>query len=130
METSREYPVVTAVMDIVTDWWKRRGGGQSDLFNLADADVEGIAKDMGVSAAELRALDRSCAVLLLPKMMAALRLDPGAVARSEPAVYRDLQRVCAICDSKKRCARELAEEDAAASYEDFCPNALTLKALE
>ena len=128
MHTKEDYPVVAAVIDILTNWWKRHGD-RSDLINLADADVERVAKDLGMSVPDLRKLDRSCAVLLLPKMMQALNLDPAAVARSEPAVYRDLQRVCAMCDERSRCTRELAKGDAAGTYEGFCPNAVTLKAL-
>src|SRR5262249_55598505 len=99
MHTKEDYPVVAAVIDILTNWWKRHGD-RSDLVNLADADVERVAKDLGMSVPDLRKLDRGCAVLLLPKMMQALNLDPAAVARSEPAVYRDLQRVCAMCDER------------------------------
>lgn len=128
MHAKEDYPVVAAVIEILTNWWKRNSD-RSDLVNLADADVERIAKDLGVSVPDLRTLDRGCAVLLLPKMMQALDLDPAAVARAEPDVYRDLQRVCAMCDEKKRCGREVAAGDAAATYEAFCPNAVTLTAL-
>jgi hypothetical protein len=62
-------------------------------------------------------------------MMAELRLDPARAKTTDPALYRDMQRVCALCDCKKRCARTLAEGDAAATYEGYCPNALSLKAL-
>jgi uncharacterized protein YjiS (DUF1127 family) len=128
MQASTQYPVVTAVLNIIADWWKRHRE-RSSLLDLPSADLERVAKDLGVSAADLRELDRSCAVLLLPKMLQALNLDASAIARLEPDVYRDLQRVCTVCDQKKRCASELAEGDAAASYEGFCPNALTLRAV-
>jgi hypothetical protein len=61
--------------------------------------------------------------------MAALGIDPQVLAQREPAAFRDLERVCALCDNKKRCAQELTEGDAAATFETYCPNALTLKAL-
>jgi hypothetical protein len=128
MQASTQYPVVTAVLNIIADWWKSHRE-RPNLLNLSAADLETFAKDLSVSAGDLRELDRSCAVLLLPKMLRALNLDASAIARVEPDVYRDLQRVCTLCDQKKRCASELAEGDAAASYEGFCPNALTLKAV-
>lgn len=128
METQRDYPVVYAVLDVLVRWWKQ-GGSNSDLAGLGAGDVERIAKDLAVSTADLRALDQTCPVLLLPNMLKALKLDPAVIARVEPEVYRDLQRVCALCDVQKRCEGEIAEGDAPASYEDFCPNAVTLKAL-
>jgi hypothetical protein len=67
--------------------------------------------------------------LLVPRMLEALRIDPKAVARRDPATSRDIQRVCAFCDSKKRCGRELDAGTAAVTFETYCPNALTLKAL-
>lgn len=83
-----------------------------------------------MSTTQLRTLARrGDEPLLLPRLMAALRLDAAVVARREPAAFRDLQRVCALCDSKTRCAEELSEGDAAATFETYCPNALTLKAL-
>ena len=47
----------------------------------------------------------------------------------DPAVVRDLQRTCLLCDHKSRCRRELAEGSAAQHFRDFCPNAYTFDAL-
>jgi hypothetical protein len=125
-----EYPRVTALLDIVANWYKHRHRWGSDLDGLVDSDIASIAKDIGVSTTQLRTLARrGDESLLLPRLMAALRLDPAVVARREPAAFRDLERVCALCDSKTRCAEELSEGDAAATFETYCPNALTLKAL-
>ena len=51
------------------------------------------------------------------------------VVQVEPMVMRDLERVCALCEQKRRCAHELAAGTTSEHYEDFCPNALTLKTL-
>src|SRR5687768_8217189 len=40
---------------------------------------------------------------LLERRMAALNLDPEELARSEPALYRGLQRLCTSCRSPMRC---------------------------
>jgi hypothetical protein len=131
MRPQPEYPRVTALLDLVVNWYKHRHRWGSDLDGLADSDVAGIAKDIGVSTAQLRTLAQHAdEPLLLPRLMAALHLDPAVVARREPAAFRDLERVCALCESEKRCAEELTEGDAAAIFEAFCPSALTLKALE
>lgn len=130
MQGQADYPVVTAMINVIAHWWKRRERGRHDLWNLTDSDVERIARDVGVSARELRTLAiRDDQPLPLLRMMGALQLDPAAVDRHDPATFRDLQRVCAMCEDKKRCARDLADGDAAIWFEDYCPNAPTLKAL-
>jgi hypothetical protein len=50
-------------------------------------------------------------------MLAALKIDAAELARTQPAALRDLQRVCSLCDSKRRCRTELAAGDAARTYE-------------
>ena len=93
-------------------------------------DIERMARDAGLTVSDLYALERTAdEPLLLPRMLAALDINAAEVARSEPAAFRDLQRVCSLCDSKRRCEIELAEGDVASVYEAYCPNALTLKAL-
>lgn len=131
MQARRGYPVLMAVMDLIVDWWRRRERRAYDgLAGLPDADVARIAKDIGVSASELRALDeRSDQPLLLPRLMAALQLDAAAVARGDPDTCRDMQRVCALCQDKKRCERDLADGDATIQFDSYCPNAPTLRGL-
>jgi hypothetical protein len=65
----------------------------------------------------------------LRRRMAALRVDPDELARSEPAAFQELQRLCATCDSRGRCALDLADEStdpAWQAWRDYCPNATTL----
>ena len=60
----------------------------------------------GVSASELRALAKrgpQSADLLL-RRMEALDLEQNEVAQIERATFQDLQRVCSMCDCKRRCA--------------------------
>jgi hypothetical protein len=50
----------------------------------------------------------------------------------EPALFADLQKVCASCPSRQRCARDLAMhfDDATWSgWRDYCPNAAKLDML-
>jgi uncharacterized protein YjiS (DUF1127 family) len=125
----QDYPLVTSAIDIFADWWKRRRDRHHDLDLMAKSDLRSIAKDIGVSTADLQVLDQSESKLLLPRMMKALRLDPKTVADTEPAMFRDMQRVCAMCGEKKRCERALARGDAASTYTAFCGNTYSLKAL-
>jgi hypothetical protein len=130
MQAQANYPIVTAVIDLIVAWWRRERRQYSGLESLPAADVARIAKDIGVSTADLRALDRAADKPLgLPRMMAALQLDPATVARREPETFRDMQRVCAFCESKKRCERDLADGDAAIHLDAYCPNAQTLREL-
>ena len=130
MQAQHEYPRVTSVLQLIADWYKRRQHHASGLEGLPEAEVAKIAKDMGVSTADLRALDRLAdQPLLLHRMLEQLHLDADFLSRTEPEIFRDLQRVCAMCDSKKRCGRDLDAGKGAEHFEDYCPNALTLKAV-
>ena len=127
----RQYPAVSPLIAAIAGW-RRKWNSRSSISNLgscAGGDIDRIASDLGVTPAELRSLERTEEPLLLPQLLAELHIDATELARSEPAVLRDLQRVCSLCDCRRRCKMELAEGDAAATYEAFCPNALTLKAL-
>jgi len=73
---------------------------------------------------------------LLERRMAALHLDPKELARSEPELFRNLQRLCTSCRSPMRCAQELAQEfarnpsePASNEWRDYCPNGTALNML-
>src|SRR5262249_2242005 len=63
------------------------------------------------------------------RRMAALDLDRNEVSRTEPRTFQDLQRVCTMCNHHRRCSRDLARDSADPAWEDYCPNAATLMAL-
>jgi hypothetical protein len=124
------------MLDTVRRWrrnWRAAREGTFELQCAGAAEVERIAQELGLSSVELRALvshpdDRE----LLAKRMAVLHLEPRAVAQLDPAAFRDLQRVCAMCGFKYRCARDLAVETldpAQQEWRDYCPNAATLNVL-
>ena len=90
-----------------------------------------MAQDAGVSVAEFRKLSSlgpEGADLLL-RRMEAIDLDPKEVSQTERRTLQDLQRVCAMCESHRRCARDLAHDSENPVWEDYCPNSATLKAL-
>ena len=103
-----------------------------DLAAIGDREVEQIAKDLGVSSAELYSLARSDAngADLLRTRMTALDLDCREVARLAPETLHDLQRVCTLCSERKRCARDLARVASDPGWKDYCPNVATLVALD
>ncbi|SRR6266508_2063779 len=106
-------------------------GSALELKCCGEDEVERMAKDIGVSASELRrlaTLGPDSADLLL-RRMAALDLDRKEVSRTEPRTFQDLQRVCTMCNSHRRCKRDLARDSADPAWQDYCPNATTLMAL-
>jgi len=131
MTTQRTtYPVVDSLIGIFAEWLKHRRE-VAEVCNCDAGEYARIAQDLGVSPGELTDLVRRGphAADELPKMMAALNLDVAAITRAQPAVMRDLERVCARCKFKRRCEQELANDTAAQNHEEYCDNASTLDTL-
>ena len=98
---------------------------------MCGAELARIARDVGISPAELYtiAAKRPDAAEPLKLRLEALHLDRAALARDEPLVMRDLERVCSVCGSKRRCERDLARFPDETAWRAYCPNAMTLDAL-
>jgi hypothetical protein len=118
--------------------WLKSRAERFELERVGADEVQRLAKDLGLAPAELRLLVSrgSQEADLLHRRLALLRLDPKALAAREPLLFRDLQRLCALCDRRGRCVRDLARADvrdpadsASADWQDYCPNAATLKML-
>jgi hypothetical protein len=109
-----------------------KGGSESDFGCCSEAEIERIARDVCMSVSELRALAKKGpeAADLLLRRMAALDLDPKEVAWLEPAAFRDMQRVCTMCKSHRRCAWDFARRAPVSTWERYCPNTSTLEALD
>jgi hypothetical protein len=130
-DTTTRPPVADFVFGAIANWvnWYRsHSGGRNDLARCSPDEVKAMAKDLGLSPRELRAIAAKGprAAELLLKLLGALGID---AAKLDPAILRDMQRLCSACESKGRCERELAHGSAAAHFHEFCPNALTLDAL-
>jgi hypothetical protein len=115
-------------------WWRNLRAGQSRLDELHDCGDElgHIARDVGLATADLYtiAAKRPDAADQLKQRLAALHMDRAALLQAEPMVVRDLERVCTVCGSKRRCERDLARHPGDAAWRTYCPNAHTLEALE
>jgi hypothetical protein len=118
----------------VSQWWRewtRRRSTGLELKCCGEDEVERMAKDIGMSASELRTLANrgpDSADLLLSRM-AALDLDRNEVSQTEPRTFQDLQRVCTMCNHHRRCRGDLARDADDPAWQDYCPNASTLMAL-
>lgn len=114
-------------------WCRERIEGDAyDLSCCAQSEIERIARDMQMTPAELRAVAKQGpkAADLLLQRMAALDLDPNEVSQVNPETFRDLQRACALCESKRRCSRDLGRDPGKSEWQNYCPNTATLRALD
>lgn len=104
----------------------------NELRDIGRAELNQIARDLNLSPLELHKLSigHGPSPALLEKRLAEFGLAPERVKRLHPEVLRDLQRVCAMCASTNRCAREFAGQEPASPRSEYCPNTQTLEALE
>jgi len=128
------YPTVAFVLHAIAGWINKKrimNDARDELGRCSPEDARQIAKDLGVPVGDLRGLAAkgAGAANALPKMMSALSVNEQALTDGDPAVMRDLQRTCVLCNHKSRCQRELAEGSAAQHFREFCPNAYTFDAL-
>jgi hypothetical protein len=131
--TRREpFPFVTKVIDMFGDWLKQR----RELNELVEyaagfGELERVARDLNVTPADLERLVRqgSKSADELPYMLTALDIDETALWRAEPALLRDMERVCSFCTHKRRCHQELAAGTASKNYVEYCENADTIDTL-
>jgi len=121
------YPTVERLIDMFGDWLKHRRE-LGELHQLESVEFDRIAQDLRISPGELTELVHQGprATAELPKLLAALGIDHDDLARIQPVVWRDMERVCALCQDKRRCDRDLAAGTAAKHYEEYCLNAPTI----
>ena len=134
-QSDKIYPVFGSLIVAVRDWIRHHGLERQlrlRLDGFAGYEIERMARDVNLSPHELRRMLRlgpDAAKLLLDRM-AALHLDPKALANSYPGIMRDLQRACSDCTSKKRCRRDLADDRDNPVWRQYCPNVMTLDAVQ
>jgi|GEM_PF-250082 len=111
--------------------WKSIRGSLAQLDRCGRDEIDRIAHDLSLTSGELRMLARNGAnsARLLYRRMAELGLRPDKIAGAEPKVMRDLQKLCAMCDSKARCERDFARSAESSAWHAYCPNDDTLIAL-
>jgi hypothetical protein len=115
-------------------WWRSWNGrrkAMADLDSCGSTEMERIARDVGVSGADLSILAGKWpdAADLLYWRMNEIKLDRTEVTHADAQVMRDLQRVCTVCGSKWRCEHQLANNPSDPAWQKYCPNATTLLAL-
>jgi len=132
--TNPNVALVEGVLNAVAEWvskYRAAIGAYLEHGQCSPDEVRQTASDLGVSANQMRELMNKGpgAADLLQTLLLALNVDPQEIAKTNPAVMRDLQRLCITCSNKKQCAHELAQGTAAEHFRGYCPNAFTLDTL-
>jgi hypothetical protein len=133
--SNEQYPVFKSAFLAMRVWLHSWNPARQNARSLDDCDsneIDRIAQDLGLSRDELRQMARlrPDAAKLLLKRLEKLHLDAKNLAMTEPAVMRDLQRLCSLCVSKGQCQRDFARGGEDPSWRDYCPNENTLIALQ
>jgi hypothetical protein len=128
------YPALELILDAVANWVRKHRGAAGLRDQWAQWEPEEIARtahDIGVSPDELIRLAKKGphAAERLPRLLCAVGVDPWTLSRDDPAMMRDMQRLCTACSHKSRCEREIAAGTAAHNYRSFCPNTASLETL-
>ena len=126
----KPYPVFDHLITTFGDWLRHRRE-LNELRQLSTSEFERIATELRVSPGDLNELVRQGphAADELPKLLKILGIDEEALARTQPMVLRDMERVCALCAQKGECDRDLDAGTSAEHYEGYCLNAPTIEML-
>jgi hypothetical protein len=104
----------------------------NELHQIDRTELDCIAGDLQVSPSALEELvekgPHSADELL--SLLQALGIDQAVLARTQPTVLRDMERVCALCQHKRECDHDIAAGTATEHYKDYCPNASTIGQLD
>ena len=127
---TKPYPVVEFLIDTFTNWLHHRRE-LSETRQMDRSDFDRIAGELRISTDELETLVRHGphAADELPKLLRALGIDEDGLARTEPQLLRDMERVCAQCNQKRKCNRDVAAGTSSGHYEEYCLNASTIDGL-
>jgi hypothetical protein len=127
---SKPYPRLELLLSTFSDWLKHRRE-LSEIRQMDRTDFDRIAADLQVSPDDLDELVRQGphAADEMPKLLKVLGIDEADLASAYPLVLRDMERVCALCQHKAQCDRDLAAGTAAEHYKGYCLNAPTIDRL-
>lgn len=124
------HSVVERLTHTFSDWIKHRQE-LNEMRQLNASEFDRIASDLRISPADLNELVRHGphAADELQKLLKALGINEADLARVEPLVLHDMERVCALCQHKRECDHDLAVGASAEHYKEYCLNAPTIEQL-
>jgi len=127
----KRYSIINKLIEVFGNWLKHRREIR-EIRNLDSAEFANIARELCITPADLDTFVRQGprAVDELPKLLTALGINEEALSRTQPFLLRDMIRVCASCQQKHQCDRDLGAGTSAQRYEVYCLNASTIDALD
>jgi uncharacterized protein YjiS (DUF1127 family) len=128
---NKKYPIIDKVVDIFGNWLKRRREIR-ELQGLNNGELAKFAHELNMMPADIDSLVHRGprAADEMPKLLTRLGIDCDALSRTQPLVLRDMARVCASCQQKRLCNRDLAAGTSEKTYEEYCLNAPTIDGLK
>jgi hypothetical protein len=128
---TKSYARLELLISTFADWLKHRRE-MREMRELDREEFDRIAGDLMVSPVELEELIRQGpqAAAELPKLLNALGIDEADLARTQPMLLHDMERVCAVCHHKRKCDRDIIAGTSAEHFTDYCPNAPTIAQLD
>ncbi len=108
--------------------YRQRRAAVAELQGLGSVELERMVQDAGLTFGDVLELAKQSgdSASLLYRRLEQAGIDFRVM---DPAVLRDMQRCCTLCDSKSQCSHELEDKPKAASWPQYCPNRLTIEAL-
>ena len=104
----KSYSIINKLVEVFGNWLRHRQEIR-EIRDLDSAEFANIAHDLCINPADLDTFVRQGphAVDELPKLLMALGIDEKVLSRTQPLVLRDMARVCASCQQKHQCDRDL-----------------------
>jgi hypothetical protein len=119
-----------ALAHAAADAWQRRRelSNLNDYWQRCPEEADRLALDVGLQWLELIRVSGQRVAWrgLLEARLNALGAELCRLETETPEYARDLARICALCDSKARCARDLKRRPESGIWRTYCPNESTL----
>src|SRR5262245_21481059 len=130
MSSDRKITALPSLRQWMRRWthWLGRRKRRAEVEELGAEGAASTARDIGTSVPGLRALAGKwpdASADLLAGRLRALELDPAALSATNPAVARDLSRLCTLCRDKSQCRHDLEQRPESAAWQSYCPNTST-----
>jgi len=110
---------------------RRTANRTSGLKGCPPDEVGRIARDVGLTPGELIRLATMGpnAADEVYRRLEELDVDADEVRHRDPALLRELIKVCSFCTTKARCSSDLNWCPLAPDWSHYCPNATILESL-
>ncbi|MBN9004962.1 MAG: hypothetical protein J0H40_06065 [Rhizobiales bacterium] len=111
--------------------WRKHRRDLRELADLGEVDFSAIARDLCISPGDLETVVKNGTgrAANLGLLLGLLGIDGAETLRTEPAVVRDMERVCAGCPSIAKCSEDLHAGVSRWTYRKYCANSITIDAL-